>query len=161
MLSHFLVYEKNSCECVEWTLPQRKSVAGLCAGLQCQPVLPISGCLSLGIEIKHGTASAQQTWMQFIWVVRHREMPYKLLCFSDFCKSMSGFHYHIIAVGHKIPLENSSDQTSVLEMAYCCILELSFSTGKPVKKKICLHLQLRAKDFLVMRGKISCSLSVP
>lgn len=72
---------------------------------------------------------------------------------------MSGLHYHIIAVGHKIPLENSSDQTSVLEMAYCCTLELSFGTGKPVKKKICLHLQLRAKDFSVMRGKILCSLS--
>lgn len=46
-----------------------------------------------------------------------------LLHCSDFCKSMSGFHYHVIAVGHKIALENSSDQSSVLEMLYCYILE--------------------------------------
>lgn len=47
-------------------LLQRMCVADFCAGLQCQPLLPVSGCLPLGIEIKHGTASAQQTWMQFI-----------------------------------------------------------------------------------------------
>lgn len=34
-------------------------------------------CLPLGVEIKHGVASAQQTWMQFVWAFRHRKMPCK------------------------------------------------------------------------------------
>lgn len=37
------------------TLLQRKSVAGLYAGLQRQPVLPVAVWVPLGIEIKHYT----------------------------------------------------------------------------------------------------------
>ena len=63
-----------------------------------------------------------------------------LLHSSDFCKSMSGFHYHIIAVGHKIPLENSSDQTSALEMVYCYVLEcVSVLANQSRKRFVCTY----------------------
>lgn len=44
--------------------------------------------------------------------------------FSDFCKSVSGFRYHVVAVGREVPKENSFDQSNVSEMAYCYVLGL-------------------------------------
>lgn len=63
-----------------------------------------------------------------------------LLCSSNICKSTSGFHYHVIAVGHKIPLEKSSDQTSVLEMVCCYVLEcLSVLANQLRKRFVCAY----------------------
>lgn len=63
-----------------------------------------------------------------------------LLRSSDFCKSMSGFHYHVIAVGHKIPLENSSDHSSTLEMVYRYVLEcVSVLANQSRERFVCTY----------------------
>lgn len=63
-----------------------------------------------------------------------------LLCSSNFCKSTSGFHYHVTADGHKIPLENSSNQTSVLDKVCCYVLEcLSVLANHLRKRFVCTY----------------------
>lgn len=53
---------------------------------------------------------------------------------------MSGFHYHVIAVGHKIPLENSSEQTSELAVVYCCVLRcVSVLANQSQKIFVCTY----------------------
>lgn len=104
-------------------LPQR-SAACLCAGLPCQPVLPDQAAhlwaLTLSavqpVPSRPGCNSSAQSDMEKCLI--------DLLRFSDFCKSVSGFRYHVVAVGREIPLENSSSQSSVSGMVYCYVLEL-------------------------------------
>lgn len=53
---------------------------------------------------------------------------------------MSGFHYHVIAVGHKIPLENSSEQTSVLGVVYCYVFKCVSVLAKQSRERfVCTY----------------------